>query len=253
VDAAPRVGKAGGAYCATVSKQVLPFVLLNFNNRFADVTTLAHEFGHATHGTLALERQTYHSYHAGLALGEVPSTLAELLAYDYLLESESDAQTRAALAVHRLEDSFATIFRQVVLARFEQRAYALRSEGRALAAEALSDLWLEENVRYYGESLALPDGYRLGWSYVPHFIHVRFYTYAYAFAQLVALLLYGRYREDPKSFVPRYLELLGAGGSASPAALLEPFELDLRSPDTWRAGFAELEAQLGEAEAVTKA
>ena len=252
VDAAPRVGKAGGAYCTTVSKQVLPYVLLNFNDRFADVTTLAHEFGHATHSVLALERQAFHSYHAGLALGEVPSTLAELLAYDHLLESESDPQTRAALAVHRLEDSFATIFRQVVLARFEQRAYALRSEGRALAVDPLSELWLEENLRFYGDSLALPEGYRLGWSYIPHFIHVRFYTYAYSFAQLVALLLYGRYRDDPESFVPRYLALLAAGGSASPAALLEPFDLDLRSADTWRAGFAEVEAQLREAEALTK-
>jgi oligoendopeptidase F len=252
VDAPPQVGKAGGAYCATVSKQVLPYVLMNFTERFADVTTLAHEFGHATHGALALERQAYYSYHTGLALAEVPSTLAELLAFDHLLESESDADTRAALAVNRLEDAFASIFRQVVLARFEQRAYALRAEGRALSAERLSELWLEENLRYYGDSMALPDGYRMGWSYIPHFIHVRFYTYAYSFAHLVALLLAGRHRQDAEAFVPDYLDLLAAGGSASPSSLLEPFGLDLRTPETWRAAFAELEAHLHEAEALTK-
>ncbi len=252
VDAAPRTGKAGGAYCTGVSKQVLPYVLLNFTEQFRDVTTLAHEFGHATHGALALERQTFQSYRTGLALAEVPSTLSELLAHDHLLESEPDAQTRAALAADRVEGAFAAIFRQVVLARFEQRAYALRAEGRALTVERLSELWLEENLRYYGASVALPDGYRLGWSYIPHFIHTRFYTYAYSFAQLVALLLHGRYRADSEAFVPRYLELLAAGGSASPAALLEPFGLDLRAADTWRAGFAELESQLDEAETLTK-
>ena len=252
VDAGPRVGKVGGAYCTGVSKEVLPYVLLNHTDQLGDVMTLAHEFGHATHGALALERQVFHSYRDGIALAEVPSTLSELFTNDHLLEAEPDAQTRAALAADRLEGAFASIFRQVVLARFEQRAYALRSEGRALTTERLSEIWLEENVRFYGDSLALPDGYRLGWTYIPHFIHTRFYTYAYSFALLVAMLLHGRYRDDPEAFVPLYLELLSAGGSASPAQLLAPFGLDLHATDTWRAGFAELETYLQEAEALTK-
>jgi len=248
VDASPRAGKASGAYCTTVSKEILPLVLLNYTGRFRDVVTLAHEFGHATHGALALERQTYRSHRTGLAMAEVPSTFAQLIADDYLLELESDPQTRRALVIDRLEQAMAAIFRQVVLARFEQRAYALRAEGRTLTPERLSELWLEENRLYYGNSLHLPDGYRLGWSYIPHFIHVRFYTYAYSFAHLVALLLYGRYHEDPEAFVPLYLDFLGAGGSASPAALLEPFGLDLRAADTWRAAFAQFESILREAE-----
>ena len=94
----------------------------------------------------------------------------------------------------------------------------------------------------------MPEGYALGWSYIPHFIHVRFYTYAYSFAQLVALLLYRRYREDPEAFAPKYLDLLAAGGSASPADLVAPFGLDLRSTDTWREAFAELDALREEAD-----
>ena len=97
----------------------------------------------------------------------------------------------------------------------------------------------------------MPEGYAYGWSYIPHFIHVRFYTYAYSFAQLVALLLYRRYREDPESFAPKYLELLAAGGSASPADLVAPFGLDLRSTDTWREAFAELDALRDEAETLS--
>jgi oligoendopeptidase F len=97
----------------------------------------------------------------------------------------------------------------------------------------------------------MPEGYAYGWSYIPHFIHVRFYTYAYSFAQLVALLLYRRYREDPEAFAPRYLELLRKGGSASPADLVAPFGLDLRSTDTWREAFAELDAMRVDAETLS--
>ena len=162
--------------------------------------------------------------------------------------SSCTSGTRAALAADRLENSFAAIYRQTVLARFERRAYAVRSDGRSLATERLNELWLDENGKYYGDALELPEGYSLGWSYIPHFIHVRFYTYAYSFAQLVALLLYRRFREDAETFTPRYLELLGAGGSASPVELVAPFGLDLHSTETWREAFAELDSLREEAE-----
>jgi oligoendopeptidase F len=247
VDVLPRQGKSTGAYCTAVSKEILPYVLMNFTNRLRDVSTLAHEFGHATHNVLSLEEQTWRSHRVGLSMAEVPSTFAQSIADDYLLENETDQGTRAALAADRLENAFAAIFRQTVLARFEQRAYAVRGDGRSLAAERLNDLWWEENGKYYGDALEMPEGYRLGWSYIPHFIHVRFYTYAYSFAQLVALLLYRRYREEGESFAPKYLDFLCAGGSASPADLVAPFGLDLRSTDTWREAFAELSELCDEA------
>ncbi len=252
VDAGPRNGKAPGAYCTAVSKEILPYVLMNFTDRLRDVSTLAHEFGHATHNAIALEQQTWRSHRCGIPLAEVPSTFAQSLADDYLLENEADAGTRASLAADRLETAFAAIYRQTVLARFEQRAYGVRAEGLALGVERLNELWVAENTLYYGDSLTMPAGYAFGWSYIPHFIHVRFYTYAYSFAQLVALLLYRRYREDPEAFVPRYLELLAAGGSASPAELVAPFGLDLRSTDTWREAFAELDAMRVEAEMLSE-
>jgi oligoendopeptidase F len=249
VDAEPRTGKAGGAYCNSVSKTVLPYVLLNFTDQIRDVVTLAHEFGHVTHNVLALERQAYRAYHTGLAVAEVPSTFAQLLAVERLIEQEEDPSTRAMLLADRAESAMASIFRQTVLARFEQRAYELRGEGKGLTRERLSDVWLEENERYYGDSLELPEGYRLGWSYIPHFIHVRFYTYAYAFAHLVAFSLLARYREDPERFVPAYVEFLSAGGSRSPQELLEPTGVDLRDPATWDAAFGEFERCVAEAEA----
>ena len=249
IDAEPRPGKVGGAYCNSVSKTVLPYVLMNYTDQLRDVITLAHEFGHAVHGTLALERQTYRSYHTGLALAEVPSTFTQLLAVERLIDLEEDPATRVMLLADRAEAAMASIFRQTMMARFEGRAYAARGEGKALNRDRLAELWVAENERYYAESIELPDGYRLGWSYIPHFIHVRFYTYAYAFAHLVAFSLLARYREDPERFVPAYLGFLASGASRSPQDLLAPLGVDLRDPQTWTHAFAEFDRCVTEAEA----
>jgi oligoendopeptidase F len=249
VDAEPRPGKVGGAYCSTISKSVLPYVLMNYTDQLRDVVTLAHEFGHVVHGALALERQTYRSYHTGLAIAEVPSTLTQLLAVEMLIDREEDPSTRAMLLADRAESACASIFRQTMMARFEQRAYGIRAEGKALTSDRLSDVWVEENGRYYGDSIDLPEGYRLGWSYIPHFIHVRFYTYAYAFAHLVAFSLLARYREDPQKFAPAWLDFLGSGASRSPQDLLEPLGVDLRNPESWALAFAEFDRCIAEAEA----
>jgi oligoendopeptidase F len=222
---------------------------MNYTDQLRDVVTLAHEFGHVVHGTLALERQPYRAYHTGLAVAEVPSTFTQLLVVERLIEQEDDPSTRAMLLADRAESAMASIFRQSMMARFEQKAYGIRAEGKALTSDRLSGVWFEENERYYGDALGLPEGYRLGWSYIPHFIHVRFYTYAYAFAHLVAFSLLARYREDREAFVPAWLELLGNGGSRSPQDLLEPVGVDLRDPETWALAFGEFDRCIAEAEA----
>ncbi|MCB0872880.1 MAG: M3 family oligoendopeptidase [Actinobacteria bacterium] len=249
VDAEPRSGKRGGAFCASVAQDASPFVLMNFTDKMDDVMTLAHELGHGMHFVLSASRQTALTFHTGLALAEVPSTFAELLAFDHLMEQETDPATRRALTCERVEGSFATVFRQTVLARYEQRAYAMRAEGQTLTSQRLGDIWWDRNAAYYGDSIDLPEGYRLGWSYIPHFISTRFYTYAYVFAHLVTLALYARYRERGAEFADGYLEFLSAGGSAAPADLLRPLGVDLDDPEVWSLGFAEMERMVEIAEA----
>jgi oligoendopeptidase F len=251
IDAEPRSGKRGGAFCASVAQDAKPFMLMNYTDRMDDVMTLAHELGHGMHFSLAAERQTALSFHTGLALAEVPSTFAEIIAFDHLMATEEDAATRTALVCERVEGSFATVFRQTVLARYEQAAYALRTEGTTLTDERLAAIWVEQNAKYYGDAVALPTGYGLGWSYIPHFISTRFYTYAYVFAHLVTLALYARYREEGEDFVPRYLEFLAAGGSGAPADLLRPLGVNLDDPACWDPGFAEMARMVERAETMT--
>jgi oligoendopeptidase F len=250
VDAEPRAGKRGGAFCSPVAQDARPYVLLNYTDRMDDVMVMAHELGHGMHFTLAHDAQTALSAPTGLALSEIASTFGELLTFDFLLARESDPDTRRALVGERVEGAFATIFRQTVLCRFEQAAYGMRADGQTLTVDRLGEAWLEANGRYYGESVRMPNPYRLGWSYIVHFVSTRFYTYAYSFAQLVALVLYGRYRRDGDAFVEPYLEFLAAGGSEAPVPLLGRLGVDLREPAVWDEGFAEVERMIEEARAI---
>jgi len=248
IDAEPRAGKRGGAFCSPVAGDADPYIMMNFTDHMNDVLTMAHELGHGMHFQLAHAQQTPHSAHTGLALAEVPSTFAEFVTYDHLLAGETDAGTRLALVAARAEGAFATVFRQTVMVRYEQRAYEMRALPPTLTPDRLSAVWLEENRRYYGDSLALIVGYELGWRYIPPFINTRFYTYAYVFAKLVALVLYARYREDSDAFVPGYLDLLSAGGSADPATLLGRCGVDITDPSVWSIAFAELDRMVAAAE-----
>ena len=249
VDAEARNGKRGGAFCSPVAQDAEPYVLMNWTDQMNDVLTMSHEFGHGMHFQLANERQTPLSAGAGIAMCEVASTFAEHITYDYLLANEADPATRHLLACERVEGAFATIFRQAVLTRYEQVAYEMRADGATLTAERLGDAWWAANSAYYGNAVDIPECYRMGWSYIPHFIHTRFYTYSYTFALLVSLALYARYRRDGDAFVGPYLDLLAAGGSGTPAELLAPLGLDLGDPSVWNDGFAELERMINEAQA----
>jgi oligoendopeptidase F len=238
IDAEIRKGKRGGAFCASPSPQLHPYILCNYDDNLRDVMTVAHELGHGLHGCLS-RKQSYFNYDTPLTTAETASVFGEMLVFDYLLERHPDPQVQIALLAGKIEDIFATVFRQNVLTRFEELAFSARKEKR-LTPERLGELWLAANGKYYGDSVDMPDGYRWGWSYIPHFIHSRFYCYSYVFGQLLVLALYRMYKDEGKTFVPKYLALLEAGGSDTPEALLRPLGVDIHDPRFWQKGFEEI-------------
>jgi oligoendopeptidase F len=238
IDAEVRKGKRGGAFCASPSPQLHPYILCNYTDNLRDVMTVAHELGHGVHGCLS-RKQTYFNYDTPLTTAETASVFGEMLVFDYLLAQQNDADARIALLAGKIEDIFATVFRQNVLTRFEEAAFSARKDKR-LTAEMLGSLWLDANAKYYGDAVEIPEGYRWGWSYIPHFIHSRFYCYSYVFGQLLVLALYRMYKDEGKSFVPKYLALLEAGGSDTPEALLEPLDVNIHDPKFWQKGFEEI-------------
>jgi oligoendopeptidase F len=104
----------------------------------------------------------------------------------------------------------------------------------------IGKLWLDANSKYYGDAIDMPDGYKWGWSYIPHFIHSRFYCYSYVFGQLLVLALYRMYKDEGKRFVPKYLALLEAGGSDTPENLLKSLGVDIQNRAFWQKGFDEI-------------
>ncbi len=238
IDAEVREGKRGGAFCSGYPPSLHPYVLCNYTGDLRDVMTVAHELGHGVHFCFS-QQQTLFNYSPTLPLAETASVFGEMLVFEHLLKQDDHRPTQLALVCSKIEDIFATIFRQTVLTRFEQAAFAGRAQMR-LTPEHLCEHWLAANARYYGDAVAMTSGYEYGWSYIPHFIHTPFYCYSYVFGELLVLALYGIYRDEGAAFVPRYRRLLEAGGSQSPDDLLAALDIDTRDAAFWQRGFDEL-------------
>jgi oligoendopeptidase F len=238
IDAEIRKGKRDGAFCASPSPRLHPYILCNYTDDLRDVMTVAHELGHGLHGYLS-RKQSFLNYDTPLTTAETASVFAEMLVFDHLLDHETAPEVQLALIAGKLEDSFATVFRQNVLTRFEQSVFAARREGR-LTSNAIGERWIGSNQRYYGDAVEIDEAYRWGWSYIPHFIHTRFYCYSYVFGELLTLSLYRMYREQGKNFIPKYVALLEAGGSATPEELLKPLGVNIHDASFWQKGFDEI-------------
>jgi oligoendopeptidase F len=247
IDAELRAGKRGGAFSASTLPEVHPYVLLNYTGTSRDVMTLAHELGHGVHQFLARPRGLFEQ-DAPLTLAETASVFGEMLVFRRLLAAERDPAARLALVCGKLEDAFATVFRQVAMTRFEQALHAARRAEGELPVDRINALWMEANRAMFADSVELRDDYAWWWLYVPHFVHSPFYCYAYAFGELLVLALLRRYDAEGAPFVARYLELLRAGGSDAPPTLLSRVGLDVRDPSFWDGGLAVLEELVAEAE-----
>lgn len=253
IDAPVRPGKRPGAFCAYTVPSHHPYLLLNWTGRARDVATLAHELGHGLHAMLAREQGIYHQT-TPLTLAETASVFGETVTSSALLAQIDDPNTRFALLASTLEDSIATVFRQVAMNRFEEAVHTERREVGELAVERFGELWVETQSAMLGDSVELSEGYSTWWSYIPHFIGTPGYVYAYAYGQLLALSVYARYQARGQEFVPAYLELLRAGGSRSPEELGRIVDCDLEDPGFWVAGLDIVEGQLdAAAEAATAA
>ena len=247
IDAELRPGKRGGAFCASTLPAAHPYVLLNYTGTSRDVMTLAHELGHGVHQFLARPRGLFEQ-DAPLTLAETASIFGEMLVFRRLLREQPDPRARLALVCGKLEEAFATVFRQVAMTRFEESLHAARRAEGELALDRIDELWMAANRPMFGDSVELRDDYACWWLYIPHFVHSPFYCYAYAFGELLVLSLLRRHDAEGPAFVDRYLELLAAGGSEAPATLLLRVGLDVRDPGFWDGGLLLLEELVAEAE-----
>ena len=247
IDIMPRPGKRGGAFCSSHDPRDTTFILLNFNSRLDDVFTLAHELGHGLHAELSRVQKPTNSGHS-TPLAETASMFCEMLVMDNLLE-KADAGTRRELLANQIEDAASTIYRQVQITRWEQLAHRSRHAG-IVSSEHYNELWLQTCKNLYGDAVQMLESDRWMWSGIPHVFSYRFYCYSYAFGNLLVFALYQRYKQEGPSFVPKYLEFLSSGESASPTELMLRLGVDLNDPNFWQSGFDYLRGVLEQFKAV---
>ncbi len=251
IDAPVRPGKRGGAFCASAVPSVHPYVMLNFTFKRRDVLTLAHELGHGLHFALAA-KQGILQQGTPLTVAETASVFGETIVFGRLLERAQTPESRLSLLAEAIEGAIATVFRQTAMNRFENAVHTTRRAEGELSVARFAELWTETQGEFFGDAVELTDGYRAWWSYIPHFIGTPGYVYAYAYGQLLALAVYARYLEEGEAFVPRYIEMLGAGGSMLPEDLGRIVGVDLTDPGFWAAGLDLVAKRLDDAEAAAR-
>ena len=249
IDAAMAEGKRSGAFSHGTVPSAHPYVLLNYTGKARDVQTLAHELGHGVHQYLAREQTIFH-HGTPLTTAEMASVFGEMLVFQRLMRNEDDPQNRLAMLVSKIDDTLATVFRQVAMNRFEDRIHTTRREEGELQPEQFDAHWMETQEAMFEGSVTLGDHYRHWWSYIPHFLHTPGYVYAYAFGELLVLALYARYQDAGEAFPDQYLDLLRAGGSDWPHDLVAQVGVDLTDEDFWHRGLSQIEDLIEEAESL---
>ncbi len=249
IDSEVRHGKRSGAFCQTVLPQFTPWVLVNFQGKEDDTSTLAHELGHAIHSMMAADKNVFEQ-HSCLPLAETASTFGEMLLSDYLEQRVTDKKVLSNMLIKQMDDNYATIQRQSYFALFEKQAHKMIAEGADV--NVLAEAYIENLRDQFGDSMIVDDYFRWEWVSIPHIYHTPFYVYAYSFGQLLVLALYNTYKEEGKSFIPRYKEMLHKGGSQRPADLLLDAGFDFTKESFWQGGFDILKGKVERLKTLTE-
>jgi oligoendopeptidase F len=229
IDFYPSTGKRSGAYMNGSAYDVHPFLLLNYNGQYADVSTLAHELGHAMHSWFSNRAQPFPTAGYPIFVAEVASTFNEALLVDHLLEGITDPKVRLSVLGNYLEGLRATVFRQTQFAEFELRMHERAEKGEPITGESLSSLYLDITRRYYGHDAGVctvDDYVAHEWEFVPHF-YTPFYVYQYATSFTASTALYEKVRAKEPGAVERYRAFIAAGGSKYPVELLKDAGVDM--------------------------
>jgi oligoendopeptidase F len=252
MDAYPRPHKLSGAHMDGYAYDVHPYVLMNYNDDYDSVTTVAHEWGHAMHSYLANQAQPFVTSNYAIFVAEIASTMNEALLLQHVLKTARGDDERLYYLGYALEQLRITFFRQAMFAEFERSIHARVDAGEPLTGAALTQTYCELLKRYHGAAqgvVDIDDAYCVEWEYIPHFYNA-FYVYQYATSIAASALFAERVEKGEPGALARYLELLKAGGSDHPYELVKKAGVDLATPQPYQALVARMNAIMDEIEAI---
>tara|TARA_Y100001980_G_C14554902_1_gene342337 strand:+ start:990 stop:2765 length:1776 start_codon:yes stop_codon:yes gene_type:complete len=232
IDYSVRDGKRAGAFSHSCVPSVHPYILMNFTGKIRDVTTLAHELGHGIHQYLS-RKNGYFQQNTPLTTAETASVFAEMLVFNKLLSNINSPKEKLILICSKLEDIFATVFRQIVMTNFELSIHQRRKESGELSWDEFNSFWVKANKKMFGNSIEISEYYKNWWMYIPHFIHSPFYCYSYSFGELLVHGLFAKYEKEGSSFVDKYMNLLSSGSTEPPEKLVKKVGLNIQDPIFW--------------------
>ena len=225
IDVFNNVGKRSGAY-SSGCYDTNPFILLNFEGKLDDVSTLSHELGHSVHSYLSREFNSYQNASYKIFVAEVASTVNELLLNNYMLKNTSDKNEKLSILNKQLELFKSTIFRQTMFAEFERDMHALVEQNGVLTNEVLCDAYYKLVKKYFGDSVYIDEAIKYEWSRIPHFYY-NFYVYKYATGLSAAAFIASQILSGNKEYIEKYKNFLKLGGSMYPIDELKQIDIDM--------------------------
>ena len=252
IDLFPSPGKRAGAYSNGGAYDVHPYMLINYNGKYDDMSTLAHELGHTMQSYFSNKTQPYPTASYPIFVAEVASTFNESLLIDHMLKSITDDAARLSILGNYLENIKGTVFRQTQFAEFELRMHEMGQKGQPLTGDALAKLYMEITKRYYGhdQKVCIVDDYiQHEWSYIPHFYR-DFYVFQYATSFTASEALAQKVKAGEPAATKRYLTFLSAGGSKYPIDLLKDAGVDMTTDEPLELTLKEMNRVMDEMELI---
>lgn len=251
IDVYPTMAKQSGAYSGSL-RNVHPFILLNYNNLYDDVSTLAHELGHAMHSHMSDKNQPAPLAGYSIFVAEVASTFNEVLLLNYMLKTQKDENTRLSLLMSWLEMFRTTLFRQTQFAEFELKVHEAAWKGLPLTGETLSGIYLDIIRKYYGvdKGICSIDKYmEMEWAYIPHFFN-SFYVYQYSTSFTASISLADRVMSGDKDAAEKYIAFLSSGGTDYPVGLLKKAGADMTTNEPFNRAIESMNSVMDEVERI---
>jgi oligoendopeptidase F len=252
IDVYPNLGKSSGAYSTGGAYDVHPYILMNYNDKYDDVSTLTHELGHTMHSYYSNKTQPYATAGYSIFVAEVASTFNEGLLINKMLSEIKDEDTRLSLLMDYLEGIRQTVFRQTQFAEFELRIHEVAENAEPLTDESLTKLYGDILRKYYGHDEGvcyIDEAYTIEWAYVPHFYY-NFYVYQYATSFTASTALVEKVLNNEKGAVKKYIEFLSAGGSEYPIDLLKTAGVDMTTSEPFDKTMTAMNRTMGQIEKI---